>query len=108
MHRAPKGNAYDKTYLRLSDPRHIKVIQASSIASHDLGAFVPRHSRQDLCQNLPGLWERGLTMGIIGAPHHVVHPNNVSQADTDLILLEAQENIAVEKVTGTPAILKSI
>jgi hypothetical protein len=42
----------------------------SGIASHDLGAFVLRHSRQDLCQNLPGLWERGLTIGIIGAPHH--------------------------------------
>ena len=47
-------------------------------------------------------------MGIIGAPHHVVHANNVPQADADLILLEAQEDIAMEKVTGTHAVLEPV
>src|SRR5712691_2906004 len=97
-----------RRFLALSDPHHIKMIQAGGIASHDLGIVILGHSGQDLRQNLSGLWERGLAMGIIGAPHEVVHANNVPQADADLILLEAQENIAMEKVTGTPAILEPV
>ena len=80
----------------------------ASRAMENFGAFILGHSGQDLRQNLPRLWERGLAMGIIGAPHHIVHANNVPQADTDLILLEAQADIAVEKVTGTPAVLEPI
>src|SRR5215475_13448086 len=95
-------------YIQLGDPRQIKVIQAGGIAPNDLGVFVLGHSGQDLRQNLAGLWECGLTMRIIGALYHVVHANKVPQADADRILLEAQEDIAMEKVTWTPAILESI
>src|SRR5215471_5439390 len=100
--------AFAYLYIQLGDPRQIKVIQAGSIAPNNLRVFVLGHSGQDLRQNLLGLWERGLTMRIIGAPHHVVHANKVPQADADRILLEAQEHIAMEKVTGTPAIFESI
>src|SRR5262249_792431 len=95
-------------YIQLGDPRQIKVIQAGGISPNDLRVFVLGHSGQDLRQNLAGLWECGLTIGVIRAPPHVVHDNKVPQADADRILLEAQEDIAMEKVTGTPAILESI
>jgi len=47
-------------------------------------------------------------VGIVGAPHDVVDPDCVSQANTDRILLEAQEDIAVEEVARPHVILEAV
>jgi hypothetical protein len=42
---------------------------------------------QDLREDLPRLREGGLAVGIVGAPHHVVHADDVAEANADGVLL---------------------
>jgi len=47
-------------------------------------------------------------VGIVGAPHHVVDADHVAQADADRVLLEAQEDVAVEEVAGARVTLEAV
>src|SRR5262245_4114897 len=82
----------------LPPPGHVEAVHARGVGAHDLGLLVLRHAGEDLAQDLARLREGGLAVGIVRAPHHVVHADLVAQADADAVLLEAQDDVAVEEV----------
>ncbi len=47
-------------------------------------------------------------MGVVRAPHHVVHADDVPQTDADRVLLEAQHDVAMEEVTRAHAVLEPV
>jgi hypothetical protein len=57
---------------------------------------------QDVRQDLPRLGKRRFAVRIVGAPHHVVDADDVSQANADGILLKAQHDVAVEEGRQQP------
>ena len=52
--------------------------------------------------------KRQLAVWIVRAPHHVVHADDVSQTNTDGILLEAQYDVAVEKIVREHRVLEPV
>src|SRR6516162_8749466 len=93
---------------RSGQPRHVKTVHAGGVAAGDLGLFVVWHALQDLRQDLPRLGKRRLAVRIVRAPHHVVDADDVAQANTDGVLLEAQDDIAAEEVAGLHTALESV
>ena len=93
---------------RRVEPRDVEGVHARGVAADDLRLLVVRHARQDLGQDLPGLGEGGLAVGVVGAPHHVVDADHVAQADADRVLLEAQEDVAVEEVARAHVVLEAV
>ena len=67
--------------------------------------LVVRHAGEDLGQDLSRLGERRLAVGIVGAPHHVVHADHVPQANADGVLLEAEHDVLAEEVARAEAVL---
>ena len=80
------------------------MIQARGVGADDLGLFILRHSGEDFLQDLPGLRKGGLAVRVVGAPHHVVRPDHVSQTNADAVLLEAQDDVAAEEVAREHAV----
>src|SRR4029077_17879411 len=99
--RAAPGSLSLGVRVELGD---VEAIQARGIPAGDLRLLVLRHSRQDLGQDLPGLRERGFTVRIVRAPHHVVDADRVPQPNADRILLKTQEDIAMEEVARAHAV----
>src|SRR6266478_9405142 len=90
-------------------PSQVEIVHAGGVAAGDLGLFVVRHPGQDLRQDFPRLGKRRLAVRIVRAPHHVVpHPgvdtDDVSQANADGVLLEAQHDVAAEEVAREYAV----
>src|SRR5438874_4907263 len=88
--------------------RRVKAVHAGGVASGDLGLFVVRHSGQDLRQDLARLGERRLAVRIVRAPHHVVDADDVSEANADGVLLEAQDDVAAEKIAREHGVLEPV
>src|SRR5262245_52663720 len=88
--------------------RRFESVDTRSIAADDLRLLVLGHARQDLGQDLARLGERRLAVRIVRAPHHVVDADHVAQADADRVLLEAQDDIAMEEVAGLHAVLETL
>src|SRR4051794_33553167 len=97
-----RGLCEQRGHTELVDPRSDWLVQAETVspatsklytravfAAGDLGLLVARHPGQDLRQDLPGLGKGRLAVRIVRSPHHVVDADDVSQANTDRILLEA-------------------
>src|SRR6266545_2683343 len=87
-------------------PRQVEAVHARGVAAHDLRLLGRRHAGEDFRQDLLRPRERRLAVGIVGAPHHVVDADHVAQADPDRVLLEAQDDVAVEKAAGGHAARK--
>src|SRR5690349_5218151 len=86
----------------------VEVVDTRGVAAHDLRLLVLRHARQDLGEDLARLRERGFAVRVVGAPHHVVDPDHVAQADADRVLLEAQHDVPAEEVARAHPIPEAI
>src|SRR5262249_21423869 len=75
------------------EPGDVEAVEACGIAADALRLLGLGHAGEDLRDDLPRLRERGLAVGVVGAPHHVVHADDVAQADADRVLLEAQDDV---------------
>ncbi len=61
----------------LRNPIHIEAVQTGGGGADYLGFLFLRDSLQDSVQDLPGLGESGLSVGIVGSPHELVHADDV-------------------------------
>ena len=86
----------------------LKPVHPGRIATGDLGFLLLGTVHQDLLKNLLALRESGFHMGIVGAPLEAVHPNYVPQPYAQFILLESQEDVAVEIVAGLHVLLEPV
>jgi hypothetical protein len=52
--------------------------------------------------------KRRFAVRVVQAPHHVVDADDVTQANADRVLLEAQHDVAVEEVARDHAVLEPV
>src|SRR5262249_37520174 len=86
----------------------VEAVHPRGVAAHDLGPLVGGHSGEDLRDDLPRARERGLAVGIVGAPHHVVDPDHVAQPNAESVLLEADHDVPVEEVARAQPVLEAV
>src|SRR5215813_3637827 len=75
--------------------RLLQMVYPGGIPASDLDLLLLRALHQNFLKDLLRPWEGGFDMGIIGAPHEIVHADNIPHLDPQAIFLEAVEHVAV-------------
>src|SRR5690349_16052850 len=84
------------------------MIQPGDIVADDLALLLIRHVLKDTVDDLTRPGKGRFSMGVVGAPHQVLHPHIGAELDTQGVFLETNEDVLAKEVTRQHAILKTV
>src|SRR5262249_56584020 len=80
--------------------------EARCVLGRDLALNVLGGAGEDASEELPGLRPRGLGVGEIASPEHVVDTDHVTELDAEIVLHELDEHVAAPVVARQESLLR--
>src|SRR5919198_652714 len=90
------------------NPRLLEMIQPGGVLAGNLHSLLVRNILEDVRHDLTGFGKRRLGVRIVRSPHQVLDADVRPQLDAEVVLLEADEDIAPEEIAGEQAVLEAL
>src|SRR5215831_7117707 len=85
----------------------VEVIQSGGVFAGDLTLLLVGHAAQDAVDDGARLGKGRLSMGVVRAPHQIIHADVRPELDAQGIFLEADEDVLAEEIARQCSILKT-
>src|SRR5262245_51228065 len=86
----------------------VEVIQSGGVFAGDLTLLLVGHAAQDAVDDGARLGKGRLRMGVVRAPHQIIHADVRPELDAKGVFLEADEDVLAEEIARQCPILKTV